>query len=73
MKFTVMYNILYNADSSVLSLFPIVYFIKNSSNNDIIVIEQPEVHLEEFKETLKELLKMSKAKLVLVSNEAIST
>jgi len=66
-------NILYNADSSVLSLFPIVYFIKNSSNNDIIVIEQPEVHLEEFKETLKELLKMSKAKLVLVSNEAIST
>nr|WP_009991643.1 hypothetical protein [Saccharolobus solfataricus]AAK42670.1 Hypothetical protein SSO2541 [Saccharolobus solfataricus P2]AKA72766.1 hypothetical protein SULB_0341 [Saccharolobus solfataricus]AKA75465.1 hypothetical protein SULC_0339 [Saccharolobus solfataricus]AKA78158.1 hypothetical protein SULA_0339 [Saccharolobus solfataricus]AZF67277.1 hypothetical protein SULG_01735 [Saccharolobus solfataricus] len=64
-------NILYNADPTVLSLFPIVYFIKNSSENDIIVIEEHEVHLEEFKEILKEILNKSRAKLVLVSNKVI--
>ncbi|ACP39466.1 hypothetical protein [Saccharolobus islandicus] len=64
-------DIIYNASPEVLSLFPIVFFTKSTSNNDIIVIEDPEVHLDDFKNVLRELITKSKAKIVLVSRENI--
>ncbi|QGA53325.1 hypothetical protein GFS03_01325 [Sulfolobus sp. E5-1-F] len=64
-------DIIYNANPEILSLFPIMFFIKNTSDNDIIIIEEPEAHLKEFKDTLKELISKSKAKIVLVNSEGL--
>ncbi|MEM3972628.1 MAG: hypothetical protein QXN58_03990 [Saccharolobus sp.] len=62
-------DIIYNANPEVLSLFSLSFYLKNSNENSIVVIEDPEVHLSDRGLTfLKELISSSKAKIVIASD-----
>ncbi|AOL16915.1 hypothetical protein BFU36_09570 [Sulfolobus sp. A20] len=62
-------EIIYNAPPEILSLFPIMFLLKTSNERNVIIIEDPEVHLsEEGKLFLKNLILSAKANVVLVSD-----
>ncbi len=62
-------DIIYNADPEILSIFPIVFYLKNSSENNIVIIEEPEAHLtDKGINYVRNLLNSSKAKIVIASD-----
>ncbi|QIW23487.1 hypothetical protein EWF20_04500 [Sulfolobus sp. S-194] len=63
-------SILYNATSDLLSLLSLKLFLTRGTEKELLIIEDPEAHLdEEEKELVKKWINETKSKVIIVSNE----
>ena len=63
-------NILYNATSNILSLMALKIFLKRATEKELIIIEEPEAHLNEKEKNLvKKWINETKGKIVIITNE----
>lgn len=63
-------SILYNATSNLLSLFALKVFLTRGTEKELIIVEEPEAHLnEEEKNLVKKWISETKSKVILVTNE----
>ena len=63
-------SILYNATSNILSLLALKTFLTRGTEKELIIIEEPEVHLnEEEKNLVKKWIYETKSKTVIITNE----
>ena len=63
-------NVLYNATSNILSLLVLKIFLIRGTEKELIIIEEPEAHLnEEEKNLVKKWINETRSKTVIITNE----
>jgi hypothetical protein len=63
---------LQNAPPNVLSILALRTFLRRATENELIIVEDPEIHLDESEiNEVKELLEKTRARVVLVTSNKI--